>query len=143
MHEMSLAASIVEIVLEEAAKGATREAEKEHTRDVNQGHAAPTGPTPAIVSVVHFRAGRLHSILPESLTFYYDQMKLEHESLKESALNIALIAERARCQVCNHEFEIDAPIFVCPVCSGPAVITDGQEMYIEKIEMELASPGLE
>lgn len=150
MHEMSLASSIIEIVLEEVAataaarkEGASADSvpampERTHQdpdRENGSGSDASRPDAAVSVSSVYFRAGRLHSILPDSLTFYYDQLKLDHEALRMSRLDIELIAERARCQLCHHEFEIDAPIFVCPQCSGPAVIIDGQEMYIERIEM--------
>lgn len=113
MHEMSLARSIIEIVQDEIGK------------------AAPPG---SMVKCVHFQAGRLHSIVPDSLEFHYDVLKIEDPRIEKSRLAVTLVDEKARCRVCGLEFAIDAPIFLCPSCAGAADVIDGQEMSIESIE---------
>lgn len=111
MHEMSLAQSIIEILLEEL--------EKEDQ----------------VADKVFLKAGKLQQIVPESLMFYYDIFKVEHAKLKQSTLIIEIEEIEGKCPNCQKEFVMKELFFLCPDCQVAIEITKGSELYIDKIEL--------
>jgi len=109
MHEMSLAYSIIEILLEE-------------TKNLE-----------APIKEVHLKASILQQILPESLTFYYDIFKKDYEKLKDSILIIELEKIKVQCRNCKKTYYIENLFFLCEDCQCGVDILQGNELYIDKI----------
>ncbi len=109
MHEMSIAQSIIEILLEEVPD-----------------------PNSKIQTVI-LKTGVLQQILPESLTFYYDILKNDYEQLKDSQLLIEEEKIKGKCMKCEKIYIIENLFFLCPNCNTGVEILQGNEIYIEKI----------
>lgn len=109
MHEMSIASSIIDII-------------KEELIDNKQS-----------VKEVHLKIGVLQQIVPDSLTFYYDILKKDHDFLKDSSLIIDKVMIKGKCKKCNEEYDIENLFFVCSKCNAGLEILSGNEIYIDKI----------
>jgi hydrogenase nickel incorporation protein HypA/HybF len=110
MHELSIAAAVVDTAVRHAA-----------------GRR---------VTVVSVRFGRLRQIVGASLAFAFDIVA--RETVCEGArLEQEVVPARLRCAPCAHEWEIDVPAFRCPRCGGADVATlSGDELEVESIEIE-------
>jgi hydrogenase nickel incorporation protein HypA/HybF len=83
------------------------------------------------VSTVLFRAGKLRAIVPDSLMFFFDVMKVDRPRLAEARLEIEELPLMVRCDPCGESTELDVPFFICRACGHPVRVESGQEMYIE------------
>lgn len=119
MHELSIAASIVEAVTESAS-------------------AYPG----ARVIAVRLRVGALASIVEDSLQFCW-QLATEDTPLAGSSLIINKLPVIVHCDACGVDAEIDGvQSFRCPRCGEIAAdLRQGRELDIESIELEDPGPG--
>lgn len=110
MHELSIGAAVVDT--------AVRHAEGRH------------------VTVVRVRVGRLRQVVPESLAFYFGVVA--RGSVCEGArLEIEEVAGLLRCRGCGERWQVAAPAFRCPACSGGEVdVEQGGELEVESIDVE-------
>lgn len=114
MHELSIATSIMEIVLGQ----------------LNQsGIDSP-------VEKVTFLAGKMHAIVPDSLRFHFDVVKKDHPLTQNAELVIEELPVVARCPGCDQSYTLDEPAFVCPECGTPMRVEGGSEMRVDSIEVE-------
>ncbi len=114
MHELSIAQSIMETVLEEA------------------GRQAPS----ARVSVIGLRIGALSGILPDALEFGFDALK-KGTPLAGCRLAMEEVPVTARCRACGRDFEVRELMFACPHCSSSSIdVVQGQELDIAYIEVD-------
>ena len=113
MHELSLSGAIVNTV---------------------EKHAAGRP-----VSVVNMRIGALRQVVPDTLEFYFGFVS-KGTVCEGARLEQELIAALLRCGVCEREWEIELPIFMCPECgaSGRVEVASGDEFEVESIEVEEA-----
>ncbi len=113
MHEMSIAQSLLEIVLEEG---------RQHKMEQ--------------VTVIRLQVGALAAVVPESLTFCFDM--LSRDTIAASALlEIETVPVVARCSTCNTLFEVEDNIFLCPECGGLSLsLVSGRDMALVSIEGE-------
>ena len=109
MHELSIASAVVDTAVRHAA-----------------GRR---------VTVVHMRHGRLRQVIPESLAFMFELVA--RETVCEGArLEQESVPARLRCDACDAEWEIDAPVFRCVRCGGAQVVVlTGEELEVEYIEV--------
>ena len=114
MHELSIAASIVEAVTESAA-------------------AYPG----ARVKEVRLRVGALASIVEDCLQFCWE-LATEGTALVGSALVINKLPVMVHCGSCGVDAEIEGvQSFRCPRCGEPAAdLRQGRELEIDSIEIE-------
>ena len=114
MHELSIAASIVEAVTESAA-------------------AYPG----ARVKEVRLRVGALASIVEDSLQFCWE-LATEDSPIKGSKLVINKLPVVVYCDACDADIEIEGvQSFRCPRCGKHAAeIHQGRELEIESIEID-------
>jgi hydrogenase nickel incorporation protein HypA/HybF len=119
MHELSIAASIVEAVTESAS-------------------AYPG----ARVKEVRLRVGALASVVEDSLQFCW-QLATEDSPLAGSTLVMNKLPVIVHCDACGVDAEIDGvQSFRCPRCGEPAAdLRQGRELEIESIELEEPEPG--
>lgn len=110
MHEMSIAESIIQIVLEQAKEKNVKE--------------------------VHLKVSILEQIVPDSLNFYYDIIKEEYKNLKNSKLLMEFSSLIGKCIECETVYTIDNLFFLCNKCNKGLKIIEGEETYIDKIILE-------
>jgi hydrogenase nickel incorporation protein HypA/HybF len=114
MHEMGIAMEILKIVQS----------------------SIPAEMTGARVRRVNLKIGRMSTIVPESLRFCFGVVA-ENTPVANAELAITEIAVQAQCTDCNHQWQIESPIFVCPACSsGKVEMLTGRELDIDSIELE-------
>jgi hydrogenase nickel incorporation protein HypA/HybF len=120
MHELSIAASIVEAVTESAS-------------------AYPG----ARVKEVRLRLGALASVVEDSLQFCW-QLATEDTPLAEATLAIHKLPVVVHCEACGLDAELDGvQSFRCPRCGElSADLRQGREMEIESIELEDSEPKM-
>jgi hydrogenase nickel incorporation protein HypA/HybF len=113
MHELSIAASIVEAVTEAAA-------------------AYPG----ARVHEVRLRVGALASVIEDSLQFCWD-VTTEDTPLAGTKLVVNMLPVVIHCEACGVDEQITVQSFRCPRCGAPAVdLRQGRELEIESIEID-------
>jgi len=113
MHELQIATNIISIVEEEIRKAGK-------TEDIE---------------FVHFIAGKMRAIIPESLQFSFDVLKRNKPFLASAELQISEIPIKIRCKNCKTEHTLDEPVFQCETCSSTEIeIISGDELYIDSIE---------
>jgi hydrogenase nickel incorporation protein HypA/HybF len=119
MHELSIAASIVEAVTESAS-------------------AYPG----ARVKEVRLRLGALASVVEDSLRFCW-QLSTEETPLAGAELVIVAVPVVVHCEGCNADSQIDGvQSFRCAHCGELAgEIRQGRELEIESIEIDEPEPA--
>jgi hydrogenase nickel incorporation protein HypA/HybF len=118
MHELSIAASIVESVTESLA-------------------AYPG----ARVKEVRLRVGVLAAVVEDSLKFCWE-ITTEGTPLAGSALVVNMIPVVLHCEACGRDAEIEGVhSFRCPSCGGlSGDLRQGRELEIDSIEIEDPEP---
>ena len=113
MHEMSIAQSILDIVLQES-----------QTHQVSQ------------VLSISLKLGELSAVEPESLRFCFGL--LTQGTLAEGArLDIERQPITCRCRDCGSNFTVRELTFNCPTCKGSGLeMLTGRELSIESFEGE-------
>jgi hydrogenase nickel incorporation protein HypA/HybF len=114
MHELSIVASLFEI-LEEKAK--EQKAKK--------------------VTSVTVKVGALSGVVPEFLKTAFDVYKKDTIA-DEAELKIEEVPLKVKCQKCGAEITKDDFVFLCEKCESRELKTlAGTELLLEKIELEL------
>lgn len=112
MHEYSIAQALMERVVAEArARGATA------------------------VHRLFVRIGELSGIEPELLASAYTLVR-ENGLCDASQLDIRRVPAVWACRDCGQEVA-KGEILRCPTCSAPARLVSGDEILLERIEMEV------
>ncbi|MFQ5631945.1 MAG: hydrogenase maturation nickel metallochaperone HypA [bacterium] len=113
MHELSMATSILNTVLQEIE----------------------TKKLPPVEYIV-VRIGALSGILPDALEFSFDAIK-RNTSLADTRLKIEKVPVTGKCRDCSAGFGVEDYVFACPRCnSGSIEVTHGQELDIAYLEVE-------
>jgi len=114
MHETGIATEIVRIVTESIPQ------------DLIGGKVAR----------VYLKVGKLAAVVPQSLRFCFDIVAKE-TPVAGAILEIQEVAVTARCNDCDHIWEIGEPVFSCPSCRSSSIeVLSGRELDIDSIEME-------
>ena len=113
MHELNIAAAILDRVAAEAAR-----------------HGG------ARFTKVGVRVGELSGVDPEALSFGFQALVMESE-WERLALEIEYCPRVQRCRQCAHEFPSPTCETVCPKCSAQDTVSvAGEELDIAYIEVE-------
>lgn len=114
MHELSIIASLFEIMEEKAEeKGAKK-----------------------IVSV-KLRVGKLSGVVPEFLHTAFDMYKKDTIA-NESELQIEEVPLKIECKKCGKKTVKDDFVFICTHCGSKELKTlSGTELTLEKMELEI------
>jgi hydrogenase nickel incorporation protein HypA/HybF len=114
MHEMGIASEIVRIAVE----------------------SIPREMSGSRVVRVHLKVGKLTAVVSESLRFCFEIVAKETPA-EGAQLEIQEMAVVARCDGCDHQWEIENAAFSCPRCgSGAIEMLSGRELDIDSIELE-------
>jgi hydrogenase nickel incorporation protein HypA/HybF len=113
MHEMSIAQSVLDIILQES---------RNHKLD-------------RVLSVA-LKVGELSAVESESLQFCFELVS--KGTLVEGArLDIERVQVTCRCRDCGLDFTVEELIFSCPACGGVGVeMLSGRELSVESFEAE-------
>lgn len=122
MHELSIAQSLLDIVVQEAERHGVKR-----------------------VIRVGVRVGAFSAVVPSALTFSFNLIK-ENTVAAEAELAIEEVPLEGRCQDCGHAVKnMDSPIVDCPACGSNKIeLTQGRELtiaYIETDDEETAEGG--
>ena len=113
MHELSIAQSIFENVLKE-----------KKTRNLSN------------IEKIGLRIGSLSGILPDSLEFSFNALKIDTE-LADTILEMEIIPLQGYCKKCEQNFAVHDYTFFCPSCqSGQIEIEQGMDMEIAFLEIK-------
>jgi hydrogenase nickel incorporation protein HypA/HybF len=109
MHELSIAQSILDIVLQ---------------------HLPPEPPP---VESVRVRIGRLSGVLADSLEFCFSAV-IHGTPLEGSRMDIEHLPARAICRGCGKDFEVQEVTFACPSCAAADIkLISGFELQVAEI----------
>ena len=113
MHELAITQSMLDIVLEQAAKSDAKK-----------------------VGMVNLIIGELSGFVEESVKFYFDL--LAKDTIAAGAiLNFKPVSPQARCRNCHNLFGLREFDWSCPQCGGSDIeITAGKELFVESIDIE-------
>jgi hydrogenase nickel incorporation protein HypA/HybF len=112
MHELSIANSIINIVLDEI-------------KIKNLGE----------VKAIGLKIGALSGIFPDALEFGFDAIKLE-TVLCKTKLEIEVIPIAGNCANCSKSFEVRDLVFSCPHCQSSSIkMEQGEELDITYMEI--------
>jgi hydrogenase nickel incorporation protein HypA/HybF len=114
MHEVSIALSLLERVIEECqGKGYSR------------------------VNSIRVDIGRASGIMPDALSFSFNAIKTDTIAA-DAELIINEVPLRAQCMDCQSEFASEETyIFMCPACGSITFsVISGRELDITEIEVE-------
>lgn len=113
MHEMSIAQSILKIILAEAQRnGATK------------------------IKTVRVRAGELRGIVEHQLAFLFDFVTKDTPA-EGAKLEVETVPIKAKCKSCEHVFMVKEFEFLCPECESKDIDTiEGMELAVKEIEIE-------
>ena len=113
MHELSIAQSIMEIVLSEAEKTRARK----------------------VVNVT-IKVGELAGVLPDSLTFCFNLLA-QSTIAEHASLTIEKVPIKGYCSLCSREFVITENLYHCTTCGNARIeLTSGRELQIDHLEIE-------
>jgi len=114
MHELSIVASLFEI-LEEKAR------EQDAIR----------------VVLVRLKVGKLSGVVPEFLQTAFELYRKDTIAAA-SGLEIEVVPVKVKCRKCQAETSKDDFIFVCPACGATDLeIIEGTDLLLEKIDLEV------
>ena len=113
MHELSLAARIIDIA-------------EEKVRELGSGR----------VTKVEIEVGTLSGVVRENLEFAM-QMATKNTCLEKAEVEIIEIKARVRCTSCSEEFEMKQFYDACPSCgANTPEILSGQELQVRSLYIE-------
>ncbi|MEM1109647.1 MAG: hydrogenase maturation nickel metallochaperone HypA [Planctomycetota bacterium] len=117
MHELSVAISIVQSVIDAAAD------------------------QPGRVSAVNVRVGAMSGVIPEALSFAW-QPASQGTALEGTSLNIEPVPAAVHCPTCDREVELPGQRLVCPLCQQrtPQLVR-GRELDILSLEIHDEPPA--
>jgi hydrogenase nickel incorporation protein HypA/HybF len=112
MHELSIAISLIDLAVEEAAR---------------QGDVR--------VAALHLRIGPLSGVVSDSLRFSFN-LAAEGTPVEGARLESEELPVTVRCVTCPGEHVLAMPHRVrCPVCNEPADVVGGRELVLSAMEV--------
>lgn len=113
LHELSIAQSLLDIVLEESERHRLKK-----------------------ICLIRLQVGEMAAVVPEALNFCFETLS-ESTVAKGAALEIETLPVVARCSECRLSFQVENQSFLCPECGYPALeMVSGRELSIVSIEGE-------
>ena len=114
MHELSIVASLFEILEEKAQERGSKK-----------------------ILSVKLQVGKLSGVVPEFLITAFDMYKKDTIA-QDAQLEIKDIPLTIQCKTCGKTITKDDFVFICPNCGSQDLKTlTGTELIIEKMELEL------
>ena len=113
MHELSIAQSLMKLVLAEAEKARARKVLK-----------------------ISLKVGELTGVIPDSLSFCFEL--LSKSTIAENAkITIEKVPIRGYCSKCKSDFVITNNHYRCSTCGNTNIdLSSGRELQIDHLEIE-------
>ncbi len=112
MHEMSIAMNVISIARKEAEKNGA-----------------------GSISNIELEVGKLSGVMIDSLNFCYEAV-CKGTLAENSTLSINELPALANCKKCQHSFEIDAFMALCPECESYDIdIIQGRELKLRTVRV--------
>jgi hydrogenase nickel incorporation protein HypA/HybF len=113
VHELAIAESLMEIVLEEGRRHNLKE-----------------------VTLIRLQIGALAAVVPEALTFSFEMVR-QNTIASGAVLEIETLPVVARCSACELDFEVEHEVFLCARCGQPTLeLVSGRELSLVNLEGE-------
>ena len=113
MHEMLVTMSLLDLVLDEAAKAGAKK-----------------------IVGVNIVIGQMTGIIDHYVQANFELLS-ENTPAEGASLSFRNVPRQARCRHCSHLFQPTDFEWNCPKCQSPEIeITGGSELYVESIEVE-------
>jgi hydrogenase nickel incorporation protein HypA/HybF len=113
VHELGIAQSVLDIVLEEGRRHALKR-----------------------ISIIRLQVGALAAVVPESLTFCFEMVS-QDTMAAAAQLIIETVPIVVRCSFCANVFEVTDHVFICSQCQEPAMdMVSGRDLAVASIEGE-------
>ncbi|HEX78651.1 MAG TPA: hydrogenase maturation nickel metallochaperone HypA [Dehalococcoidia bacterium] len=113
MHEMAITRSMLDIVLEEAAKSGSGR-----------------------VTMINVVLGEMSGVVDTCVQFYFDFMSKDTPA-EGAELNFRKMPKQAKCRKCGSVFSPTDIFWSCDKCGSMEIeVTAGNELYVESIEVE-------
>ncbi|MFM7844651.1 MAG: hydrogenase maturation nickel metallochaperone HypA [Planctomycetota bacterium] len=113
MHELSLAESLVELVLE----------------------SVPEGEQQRLIREVHVGVGRMAGVVADSLEFCFTTL-IEQSPFPQARLVLTEIPLRLHCRDCQQEVVSERDDFLCPHCQAASTtVLSGMELQLQSIAL--------
>ena len=85
---------------------------------------------------IQLQVGKLDAVIPENLVFIFNAAKKIY-GLANASLQIEQIDILCHCRLCDKDFVIDMPMFVCPFCgNGMVDVLQGRGIKLCRIIAE-------
>jgi hydrogenase nickel incorporation protein HypA/HybF len=112
MHELAVAQSMMELVLEKAAHNGASQIKR-----------------------IDLIVGNLSGVVPDALLFAFDALK--NGTIAAGAeLAVEETKAMAHCNACGADFEAGQYDFFCQKCGEPVTLKGGDELFVKSIEIE-------
>ncbi len=112
MHEMAIAQSLLDIVLQHAAE------------------------QPGKVTRIKLQVGQMTQVVPDALEFGF-QALAQGTVAEKAVLDIEIVPLTVHCESCRHTFSLGNYRFLCPKCQSTQIkILTGRELAVEYLEVE-------
>ncbi len=108
MHELAIAESVVEAILERT----------EQRR----------------VTTVRLAVGKLSGVVPDALEFCFE-LATSGTPLEGASLQIVEPSGQARCRACGSDFDVDDLILLCSCGSADVEVVAGRELSVTSVEV--------
>ncbi len=113
MHELALAQGIVDVVAEQAARGALARAR-----------------------VIHVEVGALSAVMPDALETGFAAVSAG-TAAEGARLVFHHVAGNARCRDCGHASAVESRLELCTHCGGARLdVTGGDRMRVVELEVD-------
>lgn len=89
----------------------------------------------AVVRLVRLQVGALAGLEPELFAHAFDGLR-EPRGHAKAELQLTFVPALWTCPTCTQDLPPDVPL-ACPACGTPARLTQGGDLILERIEMEL------
>lgn len=112
MHEYAIAQALVEQVADIARENGAR-----------------------VVTRVVIQVGKIRGVIPEILQWGFEVAAAESVAAG-AELAIEEVAIVVRCKICGAQSELDAPLYLCPICGSTDVVQiGGDELILKSLEI--------
>jgi hydrogenase nickel incorporation protein HypA/HybF len=113
LHELSIAESLLRIIVDESKKHGLER-----------------------ISKIKLQIGKFTAVIPDSLNFCFEMVS-EGTVAAGARIEIETVGVTAKCDKCDSSFEVEDRVFLCPRCGEPALeLLSGRELSILSIEGE-------
>ncbi len=88
------------------------------------------------VGAIHIGLGELSGVEPELFSLAWETMRQASPLCAETPLHLRRVPARWECRLCKAPIA-KGEVLTCPNCQVPAKLVEGDELILERIELEV------